>query len=181
VARKEDVLKAVGNAATKLRRKLGESLSTVERFDTPLEVTTSSLEALQAHDLGIKTLGQATTPKRFSCFNGRSGSTPNSPLPTTTSRPRLRDAGEMAKSRAAYAISLPGGRMQTGAFPALLRPMLNIRACDSRNAQRHRSGRKRHSKRGALRSVGKASNEGHGFSRAVDVRRTSDMPRVDLE
>jgi DNA-binding winged helix-turn-helix (wHTH) protein/tetratricopeptide (TPR) repeat protein len=58
VARKEDVLKAVGNAAIKLRRKLGESLSTVERFDTPLEVTTSSLEALQAHDLGIKTLGQ---------------------------------------------------------------------------------------------------------------------------
>jgi eukaryotic-like serine/threonine-protein kinase len=68
VARKEDVLKAVGNAATKLRRKLGESLSTVERFDTPLEVTTSSLEALQAHDLGIKTLGQGNNAEAILLF-----------------------------------------------------------------------------------------------------------------
>jgi DNA-binding winged helix-turn-helix (wHTH) protein/tetratricopeptide (TPR) repeat protein len=56
--RKEDVLKALGDAATRLRRKLGESLSTVAKFDTPLEVTTPSLEALQAHDLGIRTLDQ---------------------------------------------------------------------------------------------------------------------------
>jgi tetratricopeptide (TPR) repeat protein len=68
VARKEDVLKALGNAATKLRRKLGESLSTVERFDTPLEVTTSSLEALQAHDLGIKTLGEDNNAEAISLF-----------------------------------------------------------------------------------------------------------------
>jgi eukaryotic-like serine/threonine-protein kinase len=68
VARKEDVLKAVGNAATKLRRKLGESLNTVERFDTPLEVTTSSLEALQAHDLGIKTLGQGNNAEAILLF-----------------------------------------------------------------------------------------------------------------
>jgi DNA-binding winged helix-turn-helix (wHTH) protein/Flp pilus assembly protein TadD len=68
VARKEDVLKAVGNAASKLRRKLGESLSTVERFDTPLEVTTSSLEALQAHDLGIKTLGQGNNAEAILLF-----------------------------------------------------------------------------------------------------------------
>lgn len=56
--RKEDVLKALGDAATRLRRKLGESLSTVEKFDTMTEVTTSSLEALQAHDLGMKTFGE---------------------------------------------------------------------------------------------------------------------------
>jgi predicted Zn-dependent protease len=58
VARKEDVLKGLGDAATRLRRKLGESLSTVEKFDSPSELTTTSLEALQAHDLGIKTLEQ---------------------------------------------------------------------------------------------------------------------------
>jgi tetratricopeptide (TPR) repeat protein len=67
-ARKEDVLKAVGNAATELRRKLGESLSTVERFDAPLEVTTSSLEALQAHDLGIKTLEEGHNVEAISLF-----------------------------------------------------------------------------------------------------------------
>lgn len=54
-AKKEDVLNALSQMAGGVRQKLGESLSSVERFDTPLpEVTTSSLEALQAFDLGIK-------------------------------------------------------------------------------------------------------------------------------
>ena len=52
---KEQVLSALGEAAAKLRRKLGESLSSVRQFDTPLEqATTPSLEALQAYDLGVK-------------------------------------------------------------------------------------------------------------------------------
>jgi serine/threonine protein kinase/tetratricopeptide (TPR) repeat protein len=47
---KEGVLKALDAAAARLRSKLGESLSNVQQFDTPLEqVTTSSLEALQAY------------------------------------------------------------------------------------------------------------------------------------
>jgi serine/threonine protein kinase/tetratricopeptide (TPR) repeat protein len=46
---REKVLQALGEAATALRRTLGESLVSVTRFDTPLEqVTTSSLEALRA-------------------------------------------------------------------------------------------------------------------------------------
>ncbi len=50
---KERVLKALGDSAAKLRTKLGETLSTVKRFDTPLEqATTPSLEALQAYSLG---------------------------------------------------------------------------------------------------------------------------------
>jgi tetratricopeptide (TPR) repeat protein len=50
---KEQVLKALGEAAAKLREKLGESLITVQKYDTPLkEATTSSLEALQAFSLG---------------------------------------------------------------------------------------------------------------------------------
>ena len=53
--RKEDVLKVLSEASTNLRGKLGESLSTVEKFDLPLEqATTSSLEALQAFSLGSK-------------------------------------------------------------------------------------------------------------------------------
>jgi eukaryotic-like serine/threonine-protein kinase len=58
VARKEEVLKALGNASTRLRGRLGESLSTVERFDTPLEVTTPSLEALRLLELGYKAESQ---------------------------------------------------------------------------------------------------------------------------
>ena len=54
-ASKEKVLDALGEAATKLRGELGESLATVQKLDVPLaEATTSSLEALQAYSLGRK-------------------------------------------------------------------------------------------------------------------------------
>jgi eukaryotic-like serine/threonine-protein kinase len=54
-ASKEKVLDALGEAASKLRSELGESLATVQKFDVPLEqATTSSLEALQAYSLGVK-------------------------------------------------------------------------------------------------------------------------------
>jgi eukaryotic-like serine/threonine-protein kinase len=53
---KSQVLAALGKAATSLRGKLGESLSTVQKYDTPVEqATTPSLEALQAYSLGLKT------------------------------------------------------------------------------------------------------------------------------
>jgi hypothetical protein len=53
--RKEEVLKALGAAATNVRRKLGESLATVERYNTPLEdATTTSLEALKSFSLGVQ-------------------------------------------------------------------------------------------------------------------------------
>ena len=52
---KEKVLDALGDAASKLRGELGESLATVQKFDVPLEqATTSSLEALKAYSLGLK-------------------------------------------------------------------------------------------------------------------------------
>jgi serine/threonine protein kinase/tetratricopeptide (TPR) repeat protein len=55
-AGKEKVLDALGEAASKMRRELGESLATVQKFDVPLvEATTSSLEALQAYSIGEKT------------------------------------------------------------------------------------------------------------------------------
>ena len=54
-ASKEKVLDALGEAASKLRGELGESLATLQKFDVPLEhATTSSLEALQAYSLGWK-------------------------------------------------------------------------------------------------------------------------------
>jgi eukaryotic-like serine/threonine-protein kinase len=58
---KENVLKALGEASTKLREKLGESLKTVQKLDTPIEqATTPFLGALQAYSLGRKTmLGKA--------------------------------------------------------------------------------------------------------------------------
>jgi hypothetical protein len=54
-ASKEKVLDTLGQAASKMRGELGESLATVQKLDVQLaEATTSSLEALQAYSLGVK-------------------------------------------------------------------------------------------------------------------------------
>ena len=54
-ASKEKVLDALGEAASKLRGELGESLATVQRFDVPLvQATTASFDALKAYSLGQK-------------------------------------------------------------------------------------------------------------------------------
>jgi tetratricopeptide (TPR) repeat protein len=51
------VLEALGKVSVDLRNKLGESLSTVQKFDTPLEqATTPSLEALKAFSVGMRTI-----------------------------------------------------------------------------------------------------------------------------
>src|SRR5438552_2831664 len=52
---KSHVLDALGTVASEMRTKLGESLSTVQKYNTPLErATTPSLEALQAYSLGFR-------------------------------------------------------------------------------------------------------------------------------
>jgi eukaryotic-like serine/threonine-protein kinase len=57
---KEQVLNALGDAATKLRGKMGESLASVRKYNAPPEnVTTPSLEALQAYTLGKQTMDVA--------------------------------------------------------------------------------------------------------------------------
>ena len=54
-AKKEDVLNALSQIASKFRTRIGESLATIKEHDTPLaEATTPSLEALKAYSLGWK-------------------------------------------------------------------------------------------------------------------------------
>ena len=53
-SRKEDVLSTLSQMATRFRTRVGESLATIERYSTPLEATTPSLEALQAYSAGFK-------------------------------------------------------------------------------------------------------------------------------
>jgi tetratricopeptide (TPR) repeat protein len=56
---KEKVLKALGTAASQLREKLGESLTSIKKFDAPIEqATTSSLEALKAFSQGNEVRNQ---------------------------------------------------------------------------------------------------------------------------
>jgi len=51
---KAAVLKVLGNAVSKLRAQMGESLASVAKYDIPFEQTTSSLEALREYELGMK-------------------------------------------------------------------------------------------------------------------------------
>jgi DNA-binding winged helix-turn-helix (wHTH) protein/tetratricopeptide (TPR) repeat protein len=51
------VLSALGKVSVEIRNKLGESLSTIQKFDTPLEeATTPSLEALKAFSSAMQTM-----------------------------------------------------------------------------------------------------------------------------
>ena len=53
---KEEVLKALGGAVTEVRKRLGESLASIQKYDVPVvEATTSSLEALRVYGLANKT------------------------------------------------------------------------------------------------------------------------------
>jgi DNA-binding winged helix-turn-helix (wHTH) protein len=53
--KKEDVLNALSQIASKFRTRVGESMSTIERHGTPLaEATTESLEALEAYSAAWK-------------------------------------------------------------------------------------------------------------------------------
>jgi eukaryotic-like serine/threonine-protein kinase len=73
------VLDALGKTASEIRNKMGESLSTKQRFDTPVEeATTSSLEALQAYSLGQSSLlGKADPAAAVPFFRRAIGLDPN--------------------------------------------------------------------------------------------------------
>ncbi|MBI4472103.1 MAG: protein kinase, partial [Acidobacteria bacterium] len=68
-ARKEEVLQALGKAASSLREKLGESIATIQKFDKEIErATTSSLEALQAFSLGDALRKKGNEPESIPHF-----------------------------------------------------------------------------------------------------------------
>ena len=58
-AKKEEVLDALDHVTSGLRENLGESLSSIQKFDTPLaQATTPSLEALKSYSLGLKAFAE---------------------------------------------------------------------------------------------------------------------------
>jgi len=59
-AARKDVLNALSQIASKFRTRVGESLATIEKHDTPLEeARTQSLEALKAYSLAWKAAASA--------------------------------------------------------------------------------------------------------------------------
>jgi len=68
-ARKEDVLGALSQIASKFRTRMGESLAAVEKNSTPLaEATTPSLEALRAFSVGLKQLSRGDIDSSIPLF-----------------------------------------------------------------------------------------------------------------
>src|SRR5271166_4900098 len=66
---KDQVVAALGKAASGLRRQLGESLSSLEKYNTPLDLaTTSSLEALQAYRTGLTSYRSGKIPEGIALF-----------------------------------------------------------------------------------------------------------------
>ena len=73
----EEVLAAVGEATTGMRRELGESLASIEQYDAPIEqATTSSLEALRAYSLGDRERAEEAA-KRFDFSEGAAAARAN--------------------------------------------------------------------------------------------------------
>lgn len=69
VASKEDVLRVLGQISGRLRKQLGESVTSIKEFDLPLdEVTTVSLEALKAYSVGVDQLTRGEESKAILLF-----------------------------------------------------------------------------------------------------------------
>jgi serine/threonine protein kinase/tetratricopeptide (TPR) repeat protein len=99
-ATKEKVLDALGDAASKLRAELGESLATVQKFDVPLaEATTSSLEALKAYSLGEKARSEKGSTASLSYFQRAIQLDPNFAMGYNAAGFDYTALGELERSR----------------------------------------------------------------------------------
>ena len=77
-ARKEDVLNALTQIASRFRARIGESLSTIKQHDTPLaQATTPSLEALEAYSAAWKVHSSSGAAAALPLFKGATEIDPN--------------------------------------------------------------------------------------------------------
>jgi len=75
---KEKVLSALGTAASNLRQKLGESLSSIQKYDVSIEqATTSSLEALKAFAMGNEERSKGRTRESLAFYKRAAELDPN--------------------------------------------------------------------------------------------------------
>ena len=94
---KNHVLDALGKTASEIRNKLGESLSTVQKFDTPLEqATTPSLEALKAFSSGIQIQLQQGLPRLIPFYKHAIELDPNFALAYAWLGLMFNDIGELS-------------------------------------------------------------------------------------
>ncbi len=95
---KEDVLKALNKASSKLRGRMGESLASVEKYDVPAEITTSSLEALERYDMAGRALGQKGPASSIPFLQQAIELDPNFPLAYAALGSRYNYLGQSARA-----------------------------------------------------------------------------------
>jgi hypothetical protein len=96
-ARKEDVLNALSQVASKFRTKVGESLATVKQHDTPLaEATTPSLDALKAYSAGWKAVASSGSAAAVPLFERATGIDPKFAMAYAALGRMYKDIGEAA-------------------------------------------------------------------------------------
>ncbi len=79
-ASKEEVLKTLSQSSSALRTKLGESLPSVQKFEVPIEATTSSLEALKNYSMGMAIRREKGDAPAIPFFKRATELDPNFPL-----------------------------------------------------------------------------------------------------
>ena len=106
---KDNVLPALDKLASSLRGRLGESLSSVEKFNRPIEqVTTSSLEALKSYSLGRSAFGKLENSFSVSFFQRATTLDPNFAMAYAVLGVTYANLGEgaLARENAAKAYEL---------------------------------------------------------------------------
>jgi serine/threonine protein kinase/tetratricopeptide (TPR) repeat protein len=97
---KEHVLNALGTAATAMRGKLGESLSSIQKLDRPLEqATTPSLEALQNYTAGHSEMNRGQFLAAVPLFERAIALDPNFAMAYFMLGVAFENAGDVERSR----------------------------------------------------------------------------------
>jgi Tfp pilus assembly protein PilF len=92
---KNHVLETLGTVATSIRGKLGESLASIRKFNKPLaDVTTPSLEALQAYTLGWQAVGNGSNSAAIPPLQRAISLDPNFAMAYAMLGPAFRNLGE---------------------------------------------------------------------------------------
>ncbi len=99
VASKEDVLRVLGQISGRLRKQLGESVTSIKAFNLPLdEVTTVSLEALKAYSVGVDQLTRGEESKAILLFEHAAELDPNFAMAYTQLGIEYNNLGESEKA-----------------------------------------------------------------------------------
>jgi eukaryotic-like serine/threonine-protein kinase len=91
---KESVLKALGGVISQVRGKVGESMSSLQKYDFPADTTTKSLEALKAFSMGQKALRESGEMEAIPFFRQAVQLDPDFALAYTTLGRAYEDVGE---------------------------------------------------------------------------------------